>query len=84
VADLKIGPSRSAALQLLRDLLCWSRPDHASGEKIHDAIRSAARDLLPLLRHLSAGRLNKTIPAVAYALLGLLREDARRSADVQR
>lgn len=83
VADLNIGPSRSAALELLRDLLCWSRPDHASGEKIHDAIRSAVHDLIPLLRQLSAGRLNKPIPAVAYELLGLLCEDAGRSAEVQ-
>jgi hypothetical protein len=83
VAELNVGPARSAALDLLCDLLRWSRPDRAGSEKIHDVIRSAVRDLTPLLHQLSAGRLNKTIPTVANELLGLLNEDAGHSAEVQ-
>jgi hypothetical protein len=83
VAELNVGPSRSAALDLLCDLLRWSRPDRAGSETVHGVIRSAVRDLIPLLRQLSVGRLNKTIPTVANELLGLLNEDAGRSAEAE-
>lgn len=66
VAEQFTGVPRAVALSVLLDLMAFGD----AGE-----IRSAVAGLEPLLRTLSAGRLNKPIPAAAH---GLLTELGRR------